>query len=121
MMTNLVTSLLEHESIQTTDARAKELRKAAERVITLGKRALRSAFPQEISDAEYSQKRLHLYRQILQAVRNKDVAKRVIDVYASRYVDRPGGYTRIMKLGRRNGDNAPISIIELVDRTSTST
>jgi len=99
MFRNMVTSLLEHERIQTTDAKAKELRGVAERMITLGKRGS-----------------LHARRQALEVVRDKDVTAKVFGELADRYRERPGGYTRIIKAGRRVGDSAPMSIIELVDR-----
>ncbi len=96
---NMVTSLLEHEQIRTTDAKAKELRGIAERMITLGKRGT-----------------LHARRQALETVRSKKVASKLFDELADRYRERPGGYTRVIKLGQRPGDAAPMSIIELVDR-----
>lgn len=120
MMRNMVASLLEHERIRTTDTRAKELRRVAEKLVTVGKRALRSSFPDDLPEESYAQKRLHQYRQILRVVKDKDLARKVIDTYAERYSERPGGYTRILKLGRRQGDNAPISIIEFVDREGDS-
>ena len=97
MLRNLVTSLLEHEAVRTTDAKAKEVRRIAEKMITLGKRGT-----------------LHARRQALQTIRSKAVAGKVFDSLAERFRDRPGGYTRILKLGRRVGDNAPISRIELL-------
>ncbi len=97
MLRNLVTSLLDHEQVRTTDARAKEVRRVAERMITLGKRGT-----------------LHAQRQALETLRSKDVAKKLFDILADRYRDRAGGYTRILKLGRRVGDNAPLSLIQLV-------
>ncbi len=96
---NLVTSLLDHEQIQTTDAKAKELRGIAEKMITLGKRGT-----------------LHARRQALQTVRSKDVTAKLFSELADRYRERPGGYTRVIKLGQRAGDAAPMAIIELVDR-----
>jgi len=98
MMRNLVTSLLEHEKITTTDCRAKELRKVAEKMITLGKRG-----------------DIHARRQALQVVRDRKVVAKLFDRLAPRYQDRPGGYTRIIKLANRLGDNASQSIIELVE------
>jgi large subunit ribosomal protein L17 len=94
---NLVTSLLQHERVQTTDAKAKEVRRLAERMITLGKRG-----------------DLHARRRALRVIRHRDVAAKVFDDLAERYRDRPGGYTRVLKLGSRVGDAAPISIVELV-------
>ncbi len=97
MLRNLVTSLLEHGEVRTTDAKAKEVRRLADRMITLGKRGT-----------------LHARRQALRTIRSRDVAGRVFDVLADRYHERAGGYTRILKLGRRPGDNAAMSLIQLV-------
>ena len=101
---NMVTSLFEHEQIRTTDAKAKELRGVAERMITLGKKGT-----------------LHARRQALETIRSKDVTSKVFDELAERYRERPGGYTRVIKIGQRAGDAAPMSIIELVDRDVKST
>jgi len=97
MMRNLVTSLLREEKIQTTDPKAKELRRWVDRVITLGK-----------------QGSLHARRQALAIVQDKTVVQKLFDTIASRFRDRPGGYTRIIKVGRRHGDAAPVSLVELV-------
>ncbi len=96
---NMVTSLLQHEQIRTTDAKAKELRGIADRMITLGKRGT-----------------LHARRRALETIQSKDVTSKLFDELAERYRERPGGYTRVIKLGRRPGDAAEMSIIELVDR-----
>lgn len=95
---NMVTSLLEHERIQTTDAKAREVRRIAERMITLGKRGT-----------------LHARRRALRIIRQREVAAKVFDELADRYRDRPGGYTRVLKIGIRTGDAAPVSIVELVE------
>jgi large subunit ribosomal protein L17 len=97
-MRNMVTSLLEHERIETTDAKAKALRSLADRMITLGKRG-----------------DLHARRQALRVVRDKQVTAKLFGDLAERFRDRPGGYTRVIKLGNRIGDAAPVSIIELVE------
>jgi large subunit ribosomal protein L17 len=97
LMRNLITSLLRDEKIKTTDAKAKELRRWADRVISLGK-----------------QGSLHARRQVLGIVQDKAVVRKLFDTIAPRFKDRPGGYTRIVKLGNRRGDAAPVSIIELV-------
>lgn len=97
LLRNMVTSLLEHERIQTTDAKAKELRGVAERMITLGKRG-----------------DLHARRQAMAVIRCKKVTAKLFDELAARFRDRPGGYTRVIKVGNRVGDAAPVSIIELV-------
>jgi large subunit ribosomal protein L17 len=98
LIRNLITSLLRDEKIQTTDPKAKELRRWADRVITLGK-----------------QGSLHARRQVLGIVQDKAVVRKLFDSIAPRFKDRPGGYTRIIKVGMRRGDAAPISLIELVD------
>ena len=98
MFRNMVTSFLEHEKITTTDAKAKELRSIAERMITLGKKG-----------------DLHATRQAAAYIRDKKVVTKLFTTIAPRYADRPGGYTRIIKLGIRPGDTAPISVLELVE------
>ncbi len=122
MMRNMVTSLFEHGQIRTTEARAKELRKIAERLITLGKRALRnSELNKDLDEKTFAQKRLHMFRLILKVVRDKNVAREILEEYAEKFSERPGGYTRILKLGPRQGDNAPMTIIEFVgDSTEES-
>src|SRR5215468_12292448 len=97
LMRNLITCLLRDERIQTTDPKAKEVRRWADRVITLGKRGS-----------------LHARRQALGIVRDKAVVRKLFDTLAPRFKDRPGGYTRIIKIGWRHGDSALISLIELV-------
>ena len=96
---NMVTSLMQHERIQTTDAKAKELRGIADRMITLGKRG-----------------DLHARRQAAGFLRDQAVTSKVFGELADRYRERPGGYTRVIKVGHRVGDAAPVSIVELVDR-----
>jgi len=98
MYRNLVTSLFEHERVRTTDAKAKGVRSLAEKLITLGKRG-----------------DLHARRRALRVIRRREVAAKVFDDLAERFRDRPGGYTRIVKLGIRPGDAAAMSIIELVE------
>ena len=97
LMRNLITALLREEKIRTTDPKAKELRRWVDRVITLGKRGS-----------------LHARRQALGIVQDKAVVRKLFDTIAPRFKDRPGGYTRIIKLGVRRGDAAQMSLIELV-------
>ena len=97
LLRNMVTSLLAFEKIETTDAKAKELRKVADKMITWGKRG-----------------DLHARRQVLKVVNNKTTAQKLFGDIAPRFRERKGGYTRIIKTGRRKGDNAPLSIIELI-------
>ncbi|PLX94962.1 MAG: 50S ribosomal protein L17 [Desulfuromonas sp.] len=103
MLRNMVTSLIDHERITTTDARAKEIRKIAEKMITLGKRG-----------------DLHARRQALSVIREKQVVAKLFDRLAPRFSERAGGYTRIIKVGNRLGDNAPVSIIEFVDQEQSA-
>jgi len=97
MLRNLVTSLLREGRIETTDTRAKETRRLAEKMITLAKRG-----------------DLHARRQVLAFVYDETVVKKLFDEVAPNYKERNGGYTRIMKLGPRRGDAAEMVIIELV-------
>ena len=99
MFRNMVTDFLDKERIITTVAKAKELRPFAEKMITLGKRD-----------------NLHSRRRALSIIRRKSVVHKLFDSLAPRYADRNGGFTRIIRLGFRNGDSAEIAIIELVDR-----
>ena len=98
MFRNMVTSLLDHGKITTTDAKAKEIRVVAERMITLGKRG-----------------DLHSMRLAASVIREKSVVSKLFSTIAPRYKERFGGYTRIIKLGIRQGDAAPVSLIELVE------
>ena len=97
MLRNLVTDLFKYGRIQTTDCRAKEARREAEKLITLAKR----------ND-------LHARRQAMAYIKDEDVVAKLFDEIAGKYADRQGGYTRILKLGVRRGDAAPMVIIELV-------
>ena len=98
---SLVTSLLEHERIETTEAKAKEVRILADRIITLGKRG-----------------DLHARRRALAYVRTREVVGKVFSDLAGRFAARPGGYTRLIKTRRRIGDAARMVVIELVARTA---
>jgi large subunit ribosomal protein L17 len=97
MLRTAVTDLLRHETLQTTDAKAREVRRMAEKIITKGKRGT-----------------LHDRRQAAAVLTDKRVVSKLFDELAPRYEDRPGGYTRLIKLGNRNGDSAPMAIVELV-------
>jgi large subunit ribosomal protein L17 len=98
ILSNLATSLFEHGSITTTEAKARRLRPFAERLITKAKRG-----------------DLHNRRQVLSVVRDKTVVHVLFTEIGPRYAERPGGYTRITKIGPRKGDNAPMAVIELVE------
>ena len=103
MLRNMAVSLFRHERIETTDAKAKTIRSFAERLIT----------PKRGD--------LHARRLAYRDVRDQDVLKKLFDDIGPRYATRPGGYTRIFKLGNRRGDNAPLSMIELVGNESAPT
>jgi large subunit ribosomal protein L17 len=103
MLANLATSLLEHGRITTTESKAKRLRPYAEKLITFGKRG-----------------DLHARRQVMKVIRDKSVVHELFAEIGPRYATRPGGYTRIVKVGNRKGDNAPMAIIELVEGTTAA-
>jgi large subunit ribosomal protein L17 len=98
MLANLATSLFEHGRITTTEAKAKRLRPLAEKLVTFAKRG-----------------DLHARRQVMTTIRDKDVVHTLFAEIGPRFADRPGGYTRITKVGPRKGDNAPMAVIELVE------
>ena len=102
MLRTMVTSFLKYEKIKTTDMKAKELKKVAEKMITLGKRG-----------------DLHARRQAAAYVRDREMVGKLFGELSTRYRDRSGGYTRIVKTGYRTGDNAPMSIIEFVRDAET--
>jgi large subunit ribosomal protein L17 len=99
MFANMSASLIKHEQIVTTLPKAKDLRPIVEKLVTLAKKG-----------------GLHARRQAVSEIKDVDQVKKLFDVLAVRYKDRKGGYTRIMKAGFRHGDNAPVAVIEFVDR-----
>ena len=99
MFANMSAALIKHEQIVTTLPKAKELRSIVDKLITLGKRG-----------------DLHARRQALSTIKDRVLVEKIFSTLAERYADRPGGYTRVLKAGFRHGDNAPMAIIELVDR-----
>ena len=99
MFMNMSNALIKHEQITTTLAKAKELRRFVEKIVTLGKKG-----------------DLLSRRKTVSILQDQKISKKVFDVLAQRYKERAGGYTRIIKLGNRFGDNAPIAVIEFVDR-----
>lgn len=99
MFANMAASLITHEQIVTTLPKAKEIRPIVEKLVTLGKRG-----------------DLHARRQAISQIRDAAVVGKLFDAIASRYANRNGGYLRIMKAGYRTGDNAPLAVIEFVDR-----
>ena len=132
MLRNLTANLILHERIETTDAKAKELRRVAERLITKARRLGKIAYAaqSELSVADRS-RRLSAARGIAAYIprfgvrievggvpRRVDLVEKVLVELAKRYCERPGGYTRIVKFGPRRGDNAPVSLIELMGDSS---
>ena len=103
MLANLATSLFEHDRITTTEAKAKRLRPLAERLITFAKRG-----------------DLHARRQAMSVIRDKDVVHKLFAEIGPKFSERPGGYTRIVKVGPRKGDNAPMAVIELVEERAAA-
>lgn len=99
LFANMAASLIEHEQIVTTLPKAKELRSIADKLITLAKRG-----------------DLHARRQAISRIRSVAQARKLFEVLAQRYAERDGGYTRVLKAGFRYGDNAPMAVIEFVDR-----
>eukprot|EP01036_Dinobryon_divergens_P050196 gene50196-67218_t len=99
MFENMAASLIKHEQIITTLPKAKDLRPIVEKLVTLGKRG-----------------DLHARRQAIAALQDEAVVTKLFDVLSKRYAGRQGGYTRVLKAGFRYGDNAPIGVIEFVDR-----
>jgi len=99
MFANMAASLIQHEQIVTTLPKAKEIRPIVEKLVTLGKRG-----------------DLHARRQAISQIRDVAVVSKLFDAIATRYANRNGGYLRIMKAGFRHGDNAPLAVIEFVDR-----
>lgn len=117
MFRNMVTSLMLHGSIRTTESRAKELRRFADKVITIAKRAPGLAAVEGMTDAaaaEARASRVHAIRRARRWVNNDVALHRVFDEYVERFAERSGGYTRVVKAGFRPGDNAPMAIIEVV-------
>lgn len=100
MFANLVAQLIAAEGIVTTEAKAKALRPIVEKVITAAKNSPEGS--------------VHAHRRVVAFIRDKDMAHKLFTEIAPRYLERPGGYTRILKLGPRQGDNAPMARIELV-------
>lgn len=100
MLRNLVTSLFSNESVRTTEAKAKEARRLAERMVSYAKRG-----------------DLHARRQVLRHINDQDIVRKLFDSIAPRFEGREGGYTRIIKLTRRHGDGAPVAILELTEKS----
>ena len=98
MLSNMATSLFRHERIKTTQAKAKELRPFAERLITLARRG-----------------DLHARRQAARTIHDKEALKKLFETIGPRYADRDGGYMRVLKLGTRQGDGAEVALVQLVE------
>lgn len=105
MFANMACALIKHEQITTTLPKAKELRPIVEKLVTMAKHA----------DKDKA-RALHLHRLAVSRIRDKSMAKKLFDTLGPRYAERDGGYIRIMKAGFRYGDNAPLAVIEFVDR-----
>ena len=103
MFANMAAALIKHEQIKTTLPKAKSLRPVVEKLVTLSRRG-----------------DLHARRQALSQLRDEDQVRKLFDVIGPRYAGRPGGYTRVLKAGFRHGDNAPMAIIEFVDRDESA-
>jgi len=103
LLANLATALFEHDRITTTEAKAKRLRPLAEKLVTFAKRG-----------------DLHARRHVMTVIRDKDVVHKLFAVIGPKFADRPGGYTRIVKVNPRKGDNAPMAVIELVEELSAT-
>ncbi len=103
MMANMAASLVKHEQIVTTLAKAKAMKPYVDKLITMGKKG-------SLADR----------RRAIALIRDKDQVAKVFDVLADRYKERPGGYTRVLKAGFRYGDNAPMAVLELVDRDESA-
>jgi len=108
MVSNLATQLFEHGRITTTEARARFLRPTAEKLITKAKKA------------HLGENALHNRREVLKTIRDKSVVHTLFTEIAPTFAERPGGYTRITKIGPRKGDNAPMAVIELVTEAYTA-
>ena len=103
MFANMAASLIKHEQIVTTLPKAKELRPFVEKLVTLAKRG-----------------DLHARRIAISRVRDQDLVRKLFDTIATRYAERNGGYIRVLKAGYRHGDNAPMAVIEFVDRDTSA-
>src|SRR5438309_7976622 len=120
LLSNLVTSLIEHERIKTTDPKAKELRKVAERTISWAT-SVGNLVGNDKADAADKARIVHAMRQAQRIVKHKPTLQKLFDEIGPRLVGRTGGFLRIMKLGYRHGDAAPVSIVEFVDRAEPET
>ncbi len=121
MFRNMVTSLMIHGRIRTTETRAKELRRIADKLITLGKRVPPSRLASLQGDDLVTARaqRVHAIRQVRRWVNDRDAIDKIFNEYAERFEAREGGYTRLAKLGYRPGDNAPMNIVELIPAASS--
>lgn len=119
LLSNLVTSLIEHERIKTTDPKAKELRKVAERTISWAT-SVGNLVGNDKADAADKARIVHAMRQAQRVVKHKPTLQKLFEDIGPRLVGRAGGFLRIMKLGYRHGDAAPVSIVEFVDRVETA-
>lgn len=116
MFRNMTASLFKHEIIKTTLPKAKELRKIVEPLITLAKGEAIVRTDSKMLEEDKKFKIVALRRQAFNAIRNKAAVKKLFEEFGDRYLERSGGYTRILKCGHRFGDSAPMAYIELLDR-----
>jgi large subunit ribosomal protein L17 len=108
LLNSLSTSLLRHKKIQTTLAKAKETQKQVEAIISRAKRAL-------VAEGDGKVKNIHARREVARAIKDRAVVKSLFEEIAPKVASRPGGYTRVVKLGQRQGDGAEVAVLELVD------
>jgi len=114
MLRNQATALLRHEHLTTTVPRAKELRPFVERLISIAKRATVNGSARKTSDGDGAGRALHARRLVMQDLQDRDVVSKLFDSLAPRFADRPGGYTRLLRVGYRKGDSAEVAQVELV-------
>ncbi|MFC4892410.1 50S ribosomal protein L17 [Pseudofrancisella aestuarii] len=116
MFKNMSASLINHEIIKTTLPKAKELRAIVEPLVTLAKREHKLRNSLDANSAEFKSQSVALRRQAFDFLRNKAAVTKLFEEFGTRYAERNGGYTRILKCGYRFGDKAPMAYIELLDR-----
>jgi large subunit ribosomal protein L17 len=120
MLSNLAASLVAEERLITTDTRAKELRRVAEHLVTLAKRAEAAKADAQLSEAQKTAAGVHYRRLVFRTLKNEALVKKLFEVITPRFMKLPdgkpwgGGYTRVLKVGRRVGDNAPTALIEFI-------
>lgn len=114
LIRNMITSLLLHGTVRTTEAKAKEVRRHAEKVITIGKKAPKTEGLEGEALKTAAAQRVHFIRLAKRMIKDDVAVEKLFGEYAARFAARPGGYTRVVKAGRRPGDNAPMAFLALV-------